>query len=205
MSIPVDSARTPAGGARTLEAGVLLIGLGSLLLLVSLFLEWYQPGAEAWDVFEVWDLVLAALAIGALVAVASRLGYGAARPASWLIGPAIATLVIVVYALLDPPPAAQGLVDGDPSTGLWLALVAAVLMTAGAVLSVARISVAFTAAGPPARDGLHDPAGGIGTGPRMGARFGRRGAALPDEPAHPVGHGAAGVPPTEPTQPTRRL
>ncbi len=204
MSIPVDSARTPAGAARTLEAGAVLIGLGSLLLLVSLFLEWYQPGAEAWDVFEVWDLVLAVLAIGALVAVASRLGYGAARPASWLIGPALATLVIVVYALLDPPPAAQGLVDGDPSTGLWLALVAAVLMTAGVLLSVARISVAITAAGPAAR--VHDPSGGGPTRPRAGARFGRRGAApLPDEPVHPVGHGAAGVPPTDPTEPTRRL
>lgn len=200
MSIPVDTARTPSGAARTLEAGALLIGLGALLLLVSLFLEWYQPGAEAWDVFEVWDLVLAALAIGALVAVASRLGFGPARPAGWLIGPAIATLVIVVYALLDPPPAAQGLVDGDPSTGLWLALVAAVLMTVGAVLSVARISVAITAAGPATHGGVHDPAADV-TEPRRTGRFMRRGdAPLPDETARPVGHGAAGDPPTEPTR-----
>lgn len=201
MSTPVDTARTPTGGARTLEAGALLIGLGALLLLVSLFLEWYQPGAEAWDVFEVWDLVLAALAIGALAAVAGRLGYGPARPAGWLIGPAVATLVIVVYALLDPPPAAQGLVDGDPSTGLWLALVAAVLMTLGAVLSVARISVAITAAGPAVRDGVRDPAVGDAAAPRTTGRFMRRGdAPLPDETARPVGHGSAGVPPTEPTR-----
>jgi len=200
MSIPAGTARTPAG-ARTLEAGALLIGLGALLLLVSLFLEWYQPGAEAWDAFEVWDLVLAILAIGALVAVASRLGFGPSRPAGWLIGPAIAALVIVVYALLDPPPAADGLPDGDPSTGLWLALVAAVLMTVGAVLSVARISVAISAAGPAGR-GAHDPVVGDATQSRPGGRFVQReDAARPDETAaHPVGQGAAGVPPTEPTR-----
>ena len=114
---------------------------------------------------EVWDLVLALLAIAALVAVASRLGFGPPRPASWLIGPAIAALVIVLYLLIDPPPAVA---DGDVSTGLWLALAAAVLMTAGALLSVARISVAINPADAFGRD--HD-----GPGDR-GGRFGRRGA-----------------------------
>jgi len=99
---------------RTVEAGMLLIGLGAILLLVSLFLEWYQPGAEAWDVFEAWDLVLAVLAITTLVAVASRLGFGRARPSSWLMVPTVVTLVIVLYAIVDPPPAAAGLPDGDP-------------------------------------------------------------------------------------------
>jgi peptidoglycan/LPS O-acetylase OafA/YrhL len=143
-----DRISSAPAGARTVEAGGLLIGAGAVLVLVSLFLEWYQPGIDAWSVFEVWDLVLAVLAIGALVALASRLGYGPPRPASWVIGPAAATLVIVVYAFLDPPPPTAGLVDGDPGTGLWLALVAALLMATGAVLSVARISIAITAADP---------------------------------------------------------
>ena len=95
------------GGARSVDPGHLLIALGAIMLLVSLFLEWYTPNAEAWDVFEVWDLVLAALAILALMTVAGRLGFGPPRPASWLIAASAAALVIVLYALIDPPPVEQ--------------------------------------------------------------------------------------------------
>jgi hypothetical protein len=142
---------------------MLLIAVGAIVLFVSLFLEWYSPNAEAWDVFEVWDLVLAALAIAALVAAAGRMGIGTPRPASWLIGTSAAALVIVVYALIDPPPVAdaigtQGSGFGDPDTGLWLALAATILMSAGTLLSVARISVAFSAGGP----GLGDRGSGLG-------------------------------------------
>ena len=211
--MPAGSIRTP-NDARTIEAGMLLIGAGALLLLVSLFLEWFDPGLEGWDVFEVWDLVLAALAIVALVAVASRLGVGAPRPASWLIGPAIAALVIVLYALIDPPPV---LAEGDPSTGLWLALAAALLMTAGAVLSVARISVAINPAdslggghgGGSGRAGADDPVAGdpvdrgpAGPGPGPGPGPGGSGLGGPGlggpGPGGPDRPG--GTPPTEPTR-----
>ena len=163
MAIPGGTAPTHA---RNLELGTLLIAAGALLLFVSLFLDWYQPGIDAWSVFEAWDLVLAMLAVAALAAVAGRLGFGPPRPASWLLGPALAALVIVVYAILDPPPATNGLPDGDPATGLWLALVAAVLMTVGAVLSVARISVAITTAGPTSADPPAPPAGPATTATR---------------------------------------
>jgi len=147
------------GGARSVDPGHLLIALGAIMLLVSLFLEWYTPNAEAWDVFEVWDLVLAALAILALMTVAGRLGFGPPRPASWLIAASAAALVIVLYALIDPPPVVQGGEGfGDPSTGLWLALAGVILMVAGTVLSFARISVAFNAA----RPGVGDHRGGHG-------------------------------------------
>ena len=195
------SIRTP-NDARSIEAGMLLIGAGAILLFVSLFLGWYKPGLEAWDVFEAWDLVLAVLAIVALVAVASRLGFGPPRPASWMMGPAIAALVIVLYALIDPPPV---LADGDPSTGLWLALAAAVLMAAGALLSVARISVAFNPA--------DSAGGGHGPGAGRGGRFGRGGAGpVAGDPADPgvvaPGPGGLGQRPggtTPPTEPTRRI
>ncbi|MEA2269988.1 MAG: hypothetical protein QOC64_2598 [Solirubrobacteraceae bacterium] len=215
-----DGTSTRAGGtglpasARNLDAGLLLIGLGAIVLFVSLFLEWYQPTAEAWDVFEVWDLVLAALAIAALVAVAGRLGFGTPRPASWLIGASIAALVIVLYALIDPPPVADAIGDadggfGDPGTGLWLALAATVLMAAGTLLSVARISVAFSTAGPGIADrrgrdaGMAaDPvvaqpgrAGGPGLGASAGGRFSRT---TPSADPQPIDAGA--VPPTEPTR-----
>lgn len=202
------------GGARNLDAGLLLIGLGAIMLFVSLFLEWYQPNAEAWDVFEVWDLVLAALAIAALVAVAGRLGVGKPRPASWLIGASAAALVIVLYALIDPPPVADAVGDagggfGDPGTGLWLALAATILMAAGTLLSVARISVAFSAGG----SGIGDSVGGRpgpgadphGSNPAVPqdrvsdpGRGGRGGARYSRADPEPVDPGA--VPPTEPTR-----
>ncbi len=202
--MPAGSIRTP-NDARTIEAGMLLIGAGAILLFVSLFLEWFDPVAEAWDIFEVWDLVLAALAVVALVAVASRLGFGPPRPSIWLMGPAVAALLIVLYVLIDPPPAVPP--EADPSTGLWLALAAAVLMTAGALLSVARISVAFNPAD--SADGVH----GTGLGGR-GGRFGRADAGpVAGEPVDPgpVGPGPGPGPGpgrpggTPPTEPTRRI
>jgi len=148
------------------------VGLGAALLLLSLFLNWYRRGVDAWTAFEAWDLILAALAVVALVAVLSRLGFGAPRPASWMIGPGVASLVIVVFLIINPPPVVAG---ADASgTGLWLALVAAILMALGALLSVARVSVALTTATPPADAGGtrpvaghadHDPAAPAHTGP----------------------------------------
>jgi hypothetical protein len=185
--MPIAGRTTAPNDVRSFEAGVLLIGAGAILLFVSLFLEWYQPGADAWEVFEMWDLVLAVLALATLVAVASRLGVGPPRPPSWLLGPALAALVIVVFAILDPPPATLG-VEADPGTGLWLALAAAVIMTAGAVLSAARITVAFAPAADPA---VAEP---VATAP--GRRF-ARGAADPAEPAAPSG---GTIPPAGPSR-----
>ncbi len=193
--------RTPtaAHGSRPVEAGTLLVGAGALLLFVSLFLEWFQPGADAWEVFEVWDLVLALLAVGALAAVAGRLGYAPARPPSWILVTAFGALVIVLHAILNPPPVARGLPDGDPAIGLWLALVASVLMAAGAVISVARISVAISTAGPAhtpprAADPVHDP-----VVPAADAR--RGGGPYPHGEVPPTAEPVApGVPPTEPTR-----
>ena len=206
------------GGARNLDAGLLLIGLGAIVLLISLFLEWYSPNAEAWDVFEVWDLVLAALAVAALVAVAGRLGFGAPRPAGWLIGASAAALLIVLYALIDPPPVADAIGDagggfGDPGTGLWLALAATVLMAAGTLLSVARISVAISTAAPGVGHGrragtVADPAvgpdpvvsqpGAPGLGDRAAGTGGRFSRQTPSADPEPLDPGA--VPPTEPTR-----
>jgi hypothetical protein len=126
---------------RRIEAGPVLVGIGSVLLLVSVFLDWYTPGLTGWEAFEVLDLVLAAAAVAALVAaVGILLPDSAAIERRWL--PAVVALVVVVVVsqILDPPPG----VDGDPDTGAWLALAAAVVLSAGAALSLARISLAFT-------------------------------------------------------------
>lgn len=193
MSIADTPAPRPA--ARNLEAGLLLVGIGAVLLLVSLFLEWYEPGIEAWDVFEVWDLVLAALAIAALLATAGRLGYGPPRPNSWLFAPAAAAFVVVVAALLDHPPAADA-AGNDPGTGLWLALVAALLMAAGTVLALARISVALNVG----------DVGPVATPHHR--RFGRDRDRDPHDAGVATPPPVAGAPPTpapSPTEPTRPL
>jgi|GEM_PF-1718459 len=197
---------SPAADVRNHELGTMLVGLGAIVLLVSLFLEWYDAGVDAWEAFEVWDLVLAALAITALVAAASRFGIGAPRPSSWLIGAALAAFVIVLFVLLNPPPNVAD-VDDDPATGLWLALAGTILMAAGALMAVARISVAFDSPGGGLRHGhgvpghhtTGDPPVVEHGGPRMGRRFGRGqdGPAV-GEPVDPVAPGAA--PPTEPTR-----
>ena len=119
---------------RALPIGPLLALAGAVLLLVSLFLDWYDE-FSAWTVFEVLDLVLAALAIGVGV---SLLGRWVSRTLA--IPLAVTALVIVVSQILNHPPAAQ---DTDPAVGLWLALAATALMSLGAILATAHISVAL--------------------------------------------------------------
>jgi hypothetical protein len=130
---------------RRIEAGPVLVGLGALILLISLFLDWYQPAVTAWEAFEVLDLLLAALAIAALVAAV-----GAVRPEAtvverhWLPALAAAITIVVVSQILDPPPV---LIDGDPDTGAWLALGAAIVMCIGTLLTLGRVSFALTVEG----------------------------------------------------------
>jgi hypothetical protein len=129
---------------RRIEAGPVLVGLGAVLMLVSLFLDWYEPAITAWQAFEVLDLLLAVLAIAALVVVVGTLRPDAAvleRQALPLIVGAL--LVIVASQILDPPPG----VAGDPLIGAWLALAAALVMVLGTVLTLGRVSLAFEVEG----------------------------------------------------------
>lgn len=135
--------------ARRIEIGPLAVLAGSLLLLVSLFLDWYEPrpgeGFTAFTVFEFLDLVLAALALvgmaGALGRVLRGTGDGPGESALEQVAPgvAIAALILVLAQVFNHPPAAFG---RDALLGQWLALGGASLMTAGAVLDAARISFA---------------------------------------------------------------
>jgi hypothetical protein len=116
------------------DAGTGLVALGAVLLLVSLFVDWYDPSGSAWAVFESVDLLLAAAAIACLVAVVPR--YATLQRAVPVI--AFAALFIVVVQLIDPPPGAR---NDEIDAGAWLALAATALMAAGATLSAASISV----------------------------------------------------------------
>jgi hypothetical protein len=114
--------------ARTL-CGVLAL-VGGLLLVVSLFVSWYDPGVDAWTAFEVLDLVLAAAgAYGAFLGAGVLTGDRWPLPgrAPLLVGGA--TFVLVVLEILQPPPTVHG---ADLRTGAWLGLVAsAMLLAAG--------------------------------------------------------------------------
>jgi hypothetical protein len=130
---------------RRLEAGPLLVTLGALLLLVSLFLSWFTGEITAWQAFEVWDIVLFVLALGsiaaglALITQAVDLVEGRFLPAA-----VIAVATIVASQIIDPPPAAPG---QDPDTGAWLALGATLVMCLGALLTYGRVGLAFTVEG----------------------------------------------------------
>ena len=87
------------------DAGTGLVAVGAVLLLVSLFVDWYRPGGDAWAVFESVDLALAGAAICALLAMAPRLGGGGLGRALPII--AAAAFAVVVVQLIDPPPAAR--------------------------------------------------------------------------------------------------
>jgi hypothetical protein len=125
---------------RTRDLGAAVGSFGSILLLISLFLDWYEPGRSAWSVFETWDLVLAALAAWSIAATAGRLGLASRRPDRWLVLPSASAFVIVVAALLNHPPPAIG---HAPMGGIWLALASSIMMLIGAALSVARVSLAI--------------------------------------------------------------
>jgi hypothetical protein len=118
------------------DAGTGLVAVGAVLLLVSLFIDWYDPGGDAWAVFESLDLVLAGVAVCGLLAVAPRFGAGGLGRALPLI--TVIAFAVVVVQLFDPPPVVS---DSDLATGAWLALAATVLMAGGALLGAASISV----------------------------------------------------------------
>jgi hypothetical protein len=116
-------------------------GFAALVLLGSLFVDWYEPGLTAWTAFEVLDLVLAALALATIAVAAQSLGAGfvkARLPEGVLLGVAAAALVIVVSQLINHPPRALA---RDPDAGIWLALGASLVLLAGAALGSSHLSV----------------------------------------------------------------
>jgi hypothetical protein len=181
------------------DAGTGLVAVGAVLLLVSLFIDWYKPGGDAWAVFETLDLALAGAAICGLLAVAPRFGTGGLGRALPII--TAAALATVIVQLLDPPPAAR---EADIATGGWLALAATAIMAGGALLGAASISVTVDVRGRErrrrtaaidAREGAAEAAEAPAEEPpaRSGRRFARREESLL-EPREPVVEQAADDP-----------
>ena len=129
---------------RRFEVGPMLVALGAIVLLVSLFMDWYST-LTAWEAFEVVEVLLASLAVAALVvAVGLLLPDIEYLERRWLPAIVLGVVVLVTAALIDPPPAAG---DETPETGVWLAFAAAAVMLAGAVLTFGRVSFAVSVEG----------------------------------------------------------
>ncbi len=124
---------------RRLRAGEWVAALSGLVLLVSLFLPWYGAGADGdasgWEALAAVDIALALVAafgVSLLVITAAQ-----RVPAVPVALSAIVTLVgligvvLVLIRLADTP----GGFDGR-ELGVWLGLVAALGVAAGAVLAM---------------------------------------------------------------------
>jgi hypothetical protein len=134
---------------RRFEVGPILVALAALVLLVSLFLDWYGP-LTAWEAFEVVEVLLAALSVTALVIavgqIAPDLDYLERR---WLPAVVLAIAVLVAAEMVDPPPAAGG---EDLGAGAWLAFGAAVAMFVGTILTFGRVRFAVSVEGRQVRE-----------------------------------------------------
>jgi hypothetical protein len=124
-----------------LPIGPLIAAIGAVMLIVSLFLDWYED-LTGFTVFEFIDLLLTGLAVLTLVSLAGAIGVirPPLRPGLPL-GVALLALVIVLSQLVNDPPAVAGPNGRDQDIGIWLALGGSALMVAGAVLSAARIAI----------------------------------------------------------------
>ena len=90
---------------RRIEAGPILVAVGALLLLVSVFLDWYQPNVTAWQAFEVLDLLMVVLGLAAIVAAVGTMVPAAAVIDRRALPPIVAALLVIVASqILDPPP-----------------------------------------------------------------------------------------------------
>src|SRR5215208_6420866 len=124
-----------------LPIGPLVAAIGAIMLVVSLFLDWYED-LTGFTVFEFLDLLLVGLGLVTLGSLAGAIGViRTPLPPALALGVALLALVIVLSQLVNDPPAVAGPNGRDQDIGIWLALGGSALMVAGAVLSAARIAI----------------------------------------------------------------
>ncbi len=143
-----------------------IAGLGGLLLLVSLFLQWYgvsidtpdtnglQPefslefedeeGTSGWAAFTVIDVLLALIAVIAVaVPLVSAFARGPAKPIAIAVIASTLTplaVLLVVFRILVPPEesldAFGSTISLEPGLGAWLSLAGALLAFVGSWMSM---------------------------------------------------------------------
>ena len=132
-----------------MNGGLAVAAIGAVLLIVSLFLDWFAPARSAWTVFELNDLILAGIALLVLeVAVADLLARPEAQryvPEGSVVYAGMGALIIVGATLIQPPP---GAIHSSREIGAWLGLAAAALITAGGFAIRARVSLVIALRAP---------------------------------------------------------
>src|SRR5215208_3572915 len=129
---------------RRFDIGPLIVAVGSLVLLVSLFMSWYA-GETAWGAFEVADVLLAALAIAALLVALGQIAEEIALvDRGWLPAIVLSSALLVIAEILSPPPVVGG---ADPQEGAWIAFASVLVMLLGTVLSLGRVTFSFAIEG----------------------------------------------------------
>ncbi|HZC13483.1 MAG TPA: hypothetical protein VE270_05630 [Thermoleophilaceae bacterium] len=129
--------------AMRVPVGPLVAAIGAVMLLVSLFLDWYE-GLTAFTVFEFVDILIVVCALLIVVQLAG--GMGLIKPP---VSPAISLIValfalgVVLVQLVNDPPAVAGANGPEQDIGIWIAVAGAVLMATGAFLATAHISLAI--------------------------------------------------------------
>jgi hypothetical protein len=141
---------------RRLRAGEWVALAGGVLLIVSLFMPWYDTvllgiesgegvgsGFEALTVIDVLLVLVAAVAIALAVLQATQtsptlpVGFGVLTVVTGAIG-----TLLTLFRLIDSPGA------GEVSWGAWLGLVAVVALTVGGWRSIANEHVRHLPPGP---------------------------------------------------------
>jgi hypothetical protein len=119
---------------RRLRGGELVAGAAGLLLLVSLFLDWYDSGS-AWESLAVVDVILALIALSALAIPFVTAAYRvpalplAHQSLTALVG--TLALLLVIGRVVSLPGDAS-----DRELGLWLGLAATIGVVAGSFLAM---------------------------------------------------------------------
>jgi hypothetical protein len=186
-----------------LAVGPLVAAVGAVLLIVSLFLDWYE-GLTGFTVFEFIDLLLVLLALVTIASLAGGLGLVKPAPSPTIsLGVALFTIFVVLTQIVNDPPAVVGPDAQEQDIGIWLGLSGAALMVAGAVLGYASISLAFEprSRGTDREDdrdvtGVAPPSSPPRPGPEPG-----RPVAADDDPTRPLSDPAAPRRPDDPGRP----
>jgi drug/metabolite transporter (DMT)-like permease len=119
---------------RRLRAGEWIVGAAGLVLLVSLFLSWYD-GQSGWESLGILDVILAFVALNALAIPLVTASYRvpalplAHQSLTVLIGSL--ALLLVVGRVLNIPDWAEG-----REGGLWVGLLATLGVVAGGLLAM---------------------------------------------------------------------
>jgi hypothetical protein len=117
-----------------LSRGEWVAAIAGVVMIVALFLPWYEAGGRnlsAWESMAVDDVILAITAVLAVVAAFvvafPRISSLSVAATSLAVLPAVVGLVVTVYRLVSPAPP----FDVSLGVGAWLGLAATLAIAVG--------------------------------------------------------------------------